>query len=413
MLAIVTTAQMNYYKHHIKDWMVDTIDLSLVEEAVYRRLVEYYYLCEGPIDRDSAIRKCRIPVDAIASLDVILRDYFTKNAEGLFEQKRCSAEIKEYKDKQKKATQSAKVRWSDGSANAMRTHSERTAPINHKPLTINHTIPSVSPPPSSGAEVLDLETEKKKVVMTMGASGITHKFQDDAFRYAKQLNVDLQGNPDLKGRWIKFVKDANLGTIQNLITYLVDYRPYGAIQDSESRMKYFLQLYYNKLKGAAVSALCVLIMAHSAQAVTVRRTTIVSTQGSAPKSARVVVTPQPVVTPPASVKLVKPPAGSKSAIARMIRQAFGADGNLMVAICLAESGMRPEVSVVDSNGVQSTGLFQINDGVWKTEEQINELRDPAHNVQRALGKYRSQGLRAWGAYTNKSYLKHLSIAQTL
>jgi uncharacterized protein YdaU (DUF1376 family) len=40
---------MNWYGHHIGDWLKKTSDLTLVQEGVYRRLVDWYYAHERPL----------------------------------------------------------------------------------------------------------------------------------------------------------------------------------------------------------------------------------------------------------------------------------------------------------------------------------------------------------------------------
>lgn len=94
--------------------------------------------------------------------------------------------------------------------------------------------------------------------------------------------------------------------------------------------------------------------------------------------------------------------------AELIREAFPQDAQRMIAIAMAESGLRcGSVNHQDSNGVQAVGLFQINDGRMFTAEDISNLTDCRHNIERAKQKYRSQGLTAWGAFTSGAFAKYL------
>lgn len=43
---------MNYYPHHIGDYLRDTVHLSLVEDAIYRRMLDIYYSSEKPLPLD-------------------------------------------------------------------------------------------------------------------------------------------------------------------------------------------------------------------------------------------------------------------------------------------------------------------------------------------------------------------------
>lgn len=86
-----------------------------------------------------------------------------------------------------------------------------------------------------------------------------------------------------------------------------------------------------------------------------------------------------------------------------------ADQAIMVAIAFAESGGNTQaLNTSNSNGSSDRGLFQINSihGYNATS-----LMDGEFNARAALDIYRTQGLEAWSAYNNGSYLKHLDAAR--
>jgi len=100
----------------------------------------------------------------------------------------------------------------------------------------------------------------------------------------------------------------------------------------------------------------------------------------------------------------------KKEVARKIAQEFPAHAREMIAIAMAESGLRCEaINHTDSNGVQAVGLFQINDGRWFSEQDIVNLMDCNHNIERAKQKYQSNKLAPWGAYWNGAYQRYLWI----
>jgi uncharacterized protein YdaU (DUF1376 family) len=135
---------LNYYEHHLGDYMRDTAHLSMVEDCAYRRLLDAYYGREKPLPAD--LRDCcklaratsKGERDAVA---YVLREFFQLAEDG-HHQGRADAEIERFKDKQRKAKASADARWSqretqsEGNANAstdamrthMRTQSEGNAP---------------------------------------------------------------------------------------------------------------------------------------------------------------------------------------------------------------------------------------------------------------------------------------------
>lgn len=132
---------MNYYEHHIGDYAAATSHLTLVEDAIYSRLLRRYYLQEAPLPSDVAqtARLCGArSTEEVAMCDAILREFFTLESDG-WHNKRADEEIARFQDKQTKAKASAEARWSgrgksvakpsdsDGNADAMRTHSEGNA----------------------------------------------------------------------------------------------------------------------------------------------------------------------------------------------------------------------------------------------------------------------------------------------
>lgn len=128
---------MNYYEHHIGDYAAATGHLSLVEDAIYSRLLRRYYLQEQPLPADVAqvARLCGArAADEAAAVEVVLTEFFELQADG-WHNKRADEEIARYQDKQAKARASAEARWgkdakpsdSDRYATAMRPHSEGNA----------------------------------------------------------------------------------------------------------------------------------------------------------------------------------------------------------------------------------------------------------------------------------------------
>lgn len=74
---------MNYYQFHIADWALHTSHLSLEEEAVYRRLLDYYYDTEAPIPRETkwVIRRLRLVPHKEIVLS-ILQEFFVLQDDG-------------------------------------------------------------------------------------------------------------------------------------------------------------------------------------------------------------------------------------------------------------------------------------------------------------------------------------------
>lgn len=81
------------------------------------------------------------------------------------------------------------------------------------------------------------------------------------------------------------------------------------------------------------------------------------------------------------------------------------DHTIAMAIVTAESSMRTDVVNPEQHRgcTGSVGLFQ----VACIHDDIEKLKDPVYNIQRAYEIYEESGWRPWGAYTNQSYLKYL------
>lgn len=169
---------MNYYQFHIADWALHTAHLSLVEEAIYRRLLDYYYDTEQPIPQktDWVFRRLRLAGNEETAA-LILEEFFVLRDDG-WHNLRADREIEEYnrkaetartngkrggrpkKQKQEKQplTDSEEPEKTQSVSGGMQ--GETGSKANHKPLTINQepiiNTPQ-SPPGGEASEPDDLD----------------------------------------------------------------------------------------------------------------------------------------------------------------------------------------------------------------------------------------------------------------
>jgi uncharacterized protein YdaU (DUF1376 family) len=139
---------VNYYEHHIGDYAAATAHLSLIEDAIYSRLLRRYYLTESPLPvaKDAVARLvgARSP-EEVAAVESLLLEFFALADDG-WHQKRCDADITRFREKQDKAKASAEKRWADvrseceRNANALPTQCEGNAPSHQSPVT-SHQAP--------------------------------------------------------------------------------------------------------------------------------------------------------------------------------------------------------------------------------------------------------------------------------
>ena len=80
---------------------------------------------------------------------------------------------------------------------------------------------------------------------------------------------------------------------------------------------------------------------------------------------------------------------------------------LMAAIAMAESSGNPTaLNATDNYGRQSSfGLWHISNGTHAPP--ASNWANPLENAKLAVGKYRSQGLGAWGTYDSGAYKQYL------
>jgi len=90
---------MHYYKFNVAAWAKDTSHLTLKEEAIYLRLINYYYDTEKPIPIKTqlVLRKLRMG-DESEAVKVVLDEFFVKTAKG-WEHNHCNKLVADYQDR--------------------------------------------------------------------------------------------------------------------------------------------------------------------------------------------------------------------------------------------------------------------------------------------------------------------------
>jgi uncharacterized protein YdaU (DUF1376 family) len=132
---------LNYYEHHLGDYLRDTAHLSMVEDGAYRRLIDLYYTREEslPANLDAVCRLVRARTeDERAAVIIILDEFFDRSDDG-YRHKRCDEELARAAEKRRKAQESANARWghSERNANALPPQSEGNAL--QSPVTSNQS----------------------------------------------------------------------------------------------------------------------------------------------------------------------------------------------------------------------------------------------------------------------------------
>ena len=139
---------MHYYKLNISDWNLATAHLSLEEEAVYFRLINFYYDTEQPIpvETQSVIRRLRLGCHS-DTVGLILNEFFELREDG-WHKDRCDLEIDLYHNKADKNKENGKKGGRPKKNNDLDNNPEITQMVsknnpnitltnNHKPITNN------------------------------------------------------------------------------------------------------------------------------------------------------------------------------------------------------------------------------------------------------------------------------------
>jgi len=138
---------MHYFAFNIPTWALHTSHLSLEEEAVYFRLLNYYYDTELPLPKEMSpvIRRMRLN-DVEGIVKAILSEYFTLEDDG-YHNHRADFEISEYRKKADRARTNGKRGGRPKQNSGIETQSvsaanpeETGSKANQEPITKNKEL---------------------------------------------------------------------------------------------------------------------------------------------------------------------------------------------------------------------------------------------------------------------------------
>ena len=202
---------MHYYPFNIADFNLHTVHLTLEEEAVYRRLIDFYYDTEKPIPKETqpVIRRLRLG-SYVNEFEQILSEFFTLEDDG-WHSYRCDIEIKAYHDRGEIARSNGKKggrpRKNKGKetqsvnlANPDITHKKANQELitnNDKPITKEIIIPDGINQPAWD-EWIDYRKSKKKTVSQAAAKKQFKLLTNYAFEVQQQI-IDQSIQNDYQG----------------------------------------------------------------------------------------------------------------------------------------------------------------------------------------------------------------------
>jgi uncharacterized protein YdaU (DUF1376 family) len=100
---------VNYFPFHVGDYAAHTGHLEPMEDLAYRRLLDQYYLREGPLPADiQATAKLVRMRSMLADVECVLNEFFVLTDAGWMHV-RCETEVAKMQDKQTKAREAAEL----------------------------------------------------------------------------------------------------------------------------------------------------------------------------------------------------------------------------------------------------------------------------------------------------------------
>jgi len=118
-----------------------------MEDLAYRRLLDAYYVKEGPLQGTPAeIARTIALRDHVAEVQAVLREFFEQDDGGIWRHGRCDAEIQKYRAMVDGGRRGAAKRWPSHSQGNREGNREGIAPLsppysppnaNHEPITNN------------------------------------------------------------------------------------------------------------------------------------------------------------------------------------------------------------------------------------------------------------------------------------
>jgi len=205
---------MHYFQFEIKEWVANTAHLTLEEEAIYFRLILFYYDSEQliPLNVAPVFRKLRVTNQELGV--ALLQEFFTETEQG-WKHDRCDAEINKYQAKVEQASKAGKA----SAERKLNARSTTVQPIiNHKSSIINHKsidTPKASPIAPKVAiplgideslwhDFLKVRKEKKLAVTQTALKGIVREAQKANKSLTEVLTICCErGWGGFKAEWLQ------------------------------------------------------------------------------------------------------------------------------------------------------------------------------------------------------------------
>jgi len=218
---------MYYYKFNISDWHLATSHLSLEEEIIYFKLINFYYDSEQPIplETQSVCRRLRLN-DFSHLVETVLHEFFIKSDDG-WHHNRCDSELEKYHHKAEVNQKVGKLGGRpknnpEKTQSVFKENPQQTLTTNHKPLTTNHKL--ITPEGVSDSifkDYMEVRKAKKAKWTETALKGLQRESDKAKITLQEAMQICCErGWIGFKAEWIqqeaKKAKELPLGTNEQI-----------------------------------------------------------------------------------------------------------------------------------------------------------------------------------------------------
>jgi uncharacterized protein YdaU (DUF1376 family) len=207
---------VHYYTFNVGDYRKDTGHLTTLEHGIYRQLLDWYYLDETPIPKETqtVIRRLRLGSDSdIQSLQNVLNDFFVLQDDG-YHQGHCDVVIAKYHENADKNKVNGKLggRPKKTQSVILGNPTETESKGNHQPITINQEpkkkATGVACPDGVGEDVWQDWLQLRKAKKAPVTQTVVNSATKEAEKAGISLNAFLtiwcaRGSQGLQAEWLK------------------------------------------------------------------------------------------------------------------------------------------------------------------------------------------------------------------
>lgn len=205
---------MHYYQFNIADYRKDTSHLQPIEHYIYRTLIDWYYLDEKPIPKEtqSVLRRLCLGCEHEPNLINVLSDFFVLGEKGYIHN-RIENEILAYLRNAEKNRINGKLGGrpiktqsvSNGLPKETQPKAKKTLTNNHKPITNNHKINKPDGVALSlWSDFLVLRKAKKLPITETALQGIKREAEKAGLDLNQAITICCErGWGSFKADWLK------------------------------------------------------------------------------------------------------------------------------------------------------------------------------------------------------------------